>query len=247
MAKSSGLGDRLFVSGYDVSGDIGSLSNVHGGPATLDVTGITSSAYERLGGLRDGGLGFSAFFNDSANQAHSRLKLLPTADQIVTYFRGTTQGNAAASHIAKQINYDPQRGSDGSLIFNVDTQANGFGLEWGLQLTAGQRTDTTATSPATGLDTLASAAFGLQAWLHVFAFTGTSVTVTLQDSADNSTFAAIGGGVSFTAATGITSQRIATANTQTIRRYVRAITTGTFSNAVFAVQVSKNDTAGITF
>jgi hypothetical protein len=246
MAKVSGLGDNLYVGGYNLSGDIGSLSNIHGGPATLDVTGIDKSAYERIGGLRDGGLGFTSFMNDSANQAFPRFKLLPTADVIVSYFRGTAIGNAAASCVAKLINYDPQRGSDGSLVFTTEAQANGFGLEWGLQMTPGQRTDTTATSPATGTDTLASASFGLQAYLQVFAFTGTSVTVTLQDSADNSSFAAIGGGVAFTAATGITSQRIATAGSQTVRRYVRAITTGTFSNAVFAVQLSKNDTA-VTF
>lgn len=247
MAKQSGLGDRLYVAGFDVSGDIGSLSSIHGGPDTLDVTDITKLAPDRIGGLRDGALTFSSFFNDSAGSAFQRLKLLPYADQIVTYGRGTAIGSPAASCVAKQVNHDPTRGSDGSLVYTTEVDANAFGLEWGLQLTAGLRTDTTATSPATGLDTLVSAAFGLQAYLHVMAFAGTSVTVTLQDSADNSTFAAIGGGVAFTAATGITSQRIVTANTQTIRRYVRAITTGTFTNAVFVVQMTKNDTAGQVF
>lgn len=247
MAKQSGLGDALFVDGLDLSGDVGSLSSIHGGPAVLDVTGIDKSAFERLGGERDGELTFTSFMNDSPNQAFQTLKSLPRADRLVSYCRGLGQGSPMASLAGKQIGYDPTRGSDGSLTYETLCQANAFGIEWGLQLTPGKRTDTTATSPATGLDTTASLAFGLQAYLHVFAFTGTSVTVTLQDSADNATFAAIGGGVSFAAATAVGAQRIATVNTQTVRRYVRAITTGTFSNAVFVVQLVKNEIAGTVF
>jgi len=247
MAKQSGLGDRLFVSGVDISGDIGSLSNIHGGIATIDVTDITKSAFERIGGLRDGALSFTSFFNDSVAQAHKTLRALPTADVLVSYLRGTAIGSPMATVAAKQINYDGTRGKDGTLTFETEAQANSFGLEWGDQLTAGIRTDTVATSPATGFDTGASLSFGLQAYLHVFAFTGTSVTVTLQDSADNASFAAIGGGVSFAAASAVGAQRIVTVNTQTVRRYVRAITTGTFSNAAFAVQLTKNQAAGQVF
>lgn len=247
MAKTSGLGDRCFITGVDISGDVGSLSNVHGGPAMLDVTDITKSAFERIGGLRDGELTFTSFFNDSAAQAHQTLKALPRTDIVASYLRGTTQGNACASLVGKQIGYNPVRGNDGSLVMTTLAQANAFGIEWGAQLTAGIRTDTTATSPATGLDTTASASFGLQAYLHVFAFTGTSVTVTLQDSADNSSFAAIGAGVAFAAASTVGAQRIVTVNTQTVRRYVRAITTGTFSNAAFFVQLTKNEVANQTF
>jgi hypothetical protein len=48
-----------------------------------------------------------------------------------------------------------------------------------------------------------------------------------------------GGG--FTAATGVGAQRIQTARGQTVERYLRVVTTGTFSNAVFAVSVARND------
>jgi hypothetical protein len=247
MAKQSGLGDRLYVSGYDISGDVSSLGTIRGGHAQQDVTDITQSGHSRLLLLRDGELAFSSFMNDSDGQAFDRLSTLPTADVLATYGRGTTLGNPCATLAAKQINYDGTRAADGALTWETSAQGQGFGLEWGVQLTAGIRTDTTATSPATGLDTTASADFGLQTYLHVFAFTGTSVTVTLQDSDDNSSFAAIGSGVSFAAASAIGAQRIATANTQTVRRYVRAITTGTFTEASFFVQLSKNEIAGVTF
>lgn len=243
MAKQSGISDRLFVDGFDLSGDVGSISTIHGGGATLDVTGINSAANERIGGLRDGSMTFSAFMNDAAGQAHQRLKTLPTADVLVTYLRGPGIGNAAATLAAKQISYDGSRDNSGALTYTVDAQANAFGIEWGQQLTNGIRTDSTATSPATGLDTGVSLSFGAQAFLQVFAVTGTSVTVTLQDSADNSAFTTISGAV-FTAATTTGGQRLALANTATIRQYVRAITTGTFTVASFCVQFTKNISAG---
>lgn len=245
MAKQSGLGDALYVSGINLSGDTGSIERCAGGIAPIDVTGIDKSARERIGGLRDGGIDWTSYFNPAIGKSHPTLSALPRADALVTYCRGTSIGSPAASCVAKQINYDPKRGSDGSLTFAVAAQASAYGLEWGQLLTAGIRTDTTATN-GTGLDTTASLSFGAQAYLHVFGVTGTSVTVKIQDSADNSTYADVAS-LTFTAATGVTSERIAIGNTATVRRYLRVATTGTFTNAQFAVVVVKNETANQQF
>ena len=244
MAKQGGMGDNLYVAGYDVSGDIGSLGKISGGPNLIEVTAIDKSAYERIGGLRDGSLDFSAYFNPATDQAHDRFSTLPTSDVVVTYARGTALGGHAAAMVAKQIGYDGNREDSGAFTFKVSALANSYGLEWGRQLTAGKRSDTTATN-GSSIDTAASVSFGAQAYLQVFSFTGTSCTVTLQDSADNSSFANLTGG-GFTAATGITSQRIETGRTQEVRRYLRVATTGTFSQCTFAVVVVKNDVA-VTF
>lgn len=244
MSKQSGLNARLFIAGYDLSGDIGSVSRIGGGPAALEVTGIDKSGFERIGGLRDGAIEFQAWFNKAADRAHLRLSPLSTSDQILTYCHGTTLGNPAAAMVAKQINYDGSRGNDGSFTLDVQALSNGYGIEWGRQGTAGIRTDTTATN-GSSIDDAASSAFGLQAYLHVFAFTGTSVTVKLQESSDDGAGDAwtdvTGGG--FTAATGVTSQRIATSAALAVERYLRVVTTGTFSNAQFHVTIVRNQTA----
>lgn len=245
MAKQSGLGDALYIAGYDLSGDISAVNSIGGGPALLDVTGIDKSAFQRIGGLRDGRIDYTAFFNPAAGQAHPRLSTLPTADVIVSYYRGTALGGASANLVAKQLNYDGTRADDGAFTFAGQNQGNGYGLEWGTSLTAGKRTDTTATNGSSVDFGTGSTTFGLQAYLHVFAFTGTSVTVKLQESSDNGAgdaWADVTGG-GFTAATGITSQRIATASNLTVERYLRVVTTGTFTNAVFAVSVNRNDVA----
>jgi hypothetical protein len=239
MAKQSGLGDQLFIGGYDIGADINSIGSISTPRETLPATDITQAAMARMFGKRDGHAEFTSYFNPAANREHAALKGLPRTDAHLMYLRGTTLGNPSIGLVGKQIGYDPTRADDGSLLFGVSAEANSFGLDWCRQLTAGKRTDTTATN-GTSIDTLASAAFGFQAYLQVFSVTGTSVTVTLEDSADNVSFAAITSGA-FTAATGQTAQRIESSSaTGTVRRYIRAITSGTFTNAVFAVSINKN-------
>ena len=246
MAKQSGLGDNFYIGGYNISGDVGALGSASGGPATLEMTGIDKSAFERIGGQRTGMIEFAPFFNVTAGQEHTILKTLPTTDTQAMYLRGTTIGDPAAAMVAKQVNYDWTRAADGALTGAVQALSNSYGLEWGQNLTAGVRSDTTATN-GTSIDTSASASFGIQAYLQVFSFTGTSCTVTVQDSADNSSFASITGLGSFTAATGITFERLASTNTTTVRRYLRVATTGTFSACSFAVVVVKNEIAAQVF
>jgi hypothetical protein len=242
------LGDNLYVGGYNLSGDIGSIDKIAGPMKPIEVTGIDKGAFERIGGQRDGAISWTAFFNTAIGQAHPVLSALPTADVVVTYCRGTALGDPCASMVAKQLNYDGNRAQSGEFTFKVDAEANAYGLEWGRQLTAGLRTDTTATN-GTGIDTTASAAFGAQAYLQVTAFSGTDVTVKIQDSADNASFADVAG-LSFTAVTAApTTQRLATGNTATIRRYLRAVTTTSagFTSVTFAVQITKNEVAGVVF
>lgn len=244
MTAQTGLGDALYLHGYDLSGSANAISRVAGGPAALDVPAVTHSAQRRIGGLRDGGLDFSTWFDDAPDEQHDALKGLPTTDLVCSYLRGTALGGPMASLVNKQANYGGERGQDGSLSFTAENPANGYGLEWGVQLTAGKRTDTAATN-GTGVDFGAATAFGARFFLHVFSFTGTSVTVKVQESSDDGAtdpWADVTGG-SFTAATGRTAQRIATSASQSVERYLRAVTTGTFSSAVFAVQATKFDVA----
>lgn len=246
--KTSGLGDNLYVGGYNLSGDIGAIDSISSPRGALDVTGIDKSAMERLLSTKDGEISFTSFFNVDTAQEHPVLSALPTTDIGILYTRGTTLGNPSAAMIGKQIGYDPTRGSDGSFTFKVQALANGYGLEWGKLLTAGVRTDTAATNGAS-LDGGASSAFGLQAYLQVFGFTGTDVTIKLQDSADDASWADLTAGAFTTVTAGRQTQRLATANNATVRRYLRAVTTtsGGFTSAAFAVTVVRNPIAAVVF
>lgn len=244
MAKQNGLGAGLYVAGYDVSNDIRDVGRIGGGPSPLDKTGIDKSAFERIGGVKTGEITLTAHFNPAANRAHDVLGALPTASQLVTYRQSATIGGDAASIVGPQVNYDPTRANDGDLTATVQYLSSQMPLEWGTLLTAGTRTDTGATN-GTGWDGAASTDFGAQFYLHVTAFTGTDVTIKVQDSADNATFADLTAGA-FTAVTaGPTSQWITTARDATVRRYLRVatVTTGGFTSVSFVVVAVKNVTA----
>lgn len=252
--STGGLGAALYLDGYDLSGDIGAVNTIAGGPAVLDVTGIDKFANERIGGRRDGSMSFNAWFNPTiTTQEHARLSTLPRTDvqamcRLASVPGTPALGDWAACLVAKQVNYDPARAADGSLQFSVDLQANGYGLEWGQALTAGKRTDTVATNPTSGLDDLISpattSAFGATMYVQVFSFTGTSITFTLRDAATEPTYAAVTGGAS-SAITAIGVERWSTSSTQSIRRFLSIGTSGTFSEATFAVAVVRHLAATI--
>lgn len=240
MAKRSGLGSVLYYDGYDLSGDKQAF-NIASPMAPIDVTPINKSAVERIGGRRDGSMSSVSFFNPATGQAHDVESALLLTDRIYTIGLGATIGSPAAMLVAKQIGYDPTRTAEGELTFSLEAQGNGYGLEWGELLTAGTRTDTGATNGAS-LDLAASTAFGAQFYLHVTAFTGTDVTIKIQDSADDASFADLTAGAFTSVTAGPQSQRIQTARNATVRRYLRVatVTTGGFTSVSFVVSAMKN-------
>lgn len=250
MSKASGLGHRLFIDGFDPSTDITSLNNLSVPMTTQSVPGIDKFAQERIGLLHDAQAEFAHYWNPTnagGDAIHTVLKGLPRVDRQLTYLAGTGIGAPALSIVTQQVNYDWSRNTDGSMTGTTSCQGNGYGGAWGVSMSAGKRTEATAgNAPSVDLGAVpVSYSFGWSAYLHVFAFTGTSVTVKIQDSADNATFADLAS-ATFTAATAIGKQRIGTAagSTATVRRYVRLVTTGTYTNAVYAVNFIRNEAAG---
>ena len=258
MAKQGGLASACYVGGYDLSGDVNSIGQISSPRDVLDFTAINDSAYERQYGLRSGSIAITSFFRGAGDWdadddggdldglvGSAGLALLPLTDEIATVFIGQALQSPAASVNGKQLNYDPTRGTDGSLTLAITVQGNAYGLEWGEQLTAGLRTDTTATTGAAITDA-AGTSYGGQAYFHLTAFTGTSVTIDIQScTTSGGSYATTG--LTSSALTAPGSQRVAVSNTTAIDRYLEVVTTGTFTNAVFAVNFVRNASAGIVF
>jgi len=254
MAKTGGLGDNFYVQGLDLSGDTSALSKINGGPAALEVTGINKAATERLGGKRDAGMDFTAWFNPYSAGIPAGMYKLPTTDVIGTYFRGTAIGNDGAAMNARQLNWDPTRGTDGSMSLACSLSSDAYGLEWGFQHTAGIQTDATGpTTSSAGYDDTGQAglSFGAQVYIQVFSVTGTSVTIHLQDFTTDTpaSYVDITGLVTgaITPAMCPYAVRLATANNALVRRWTRVQTTGTYTNAMFAILFCRNLVAGQAF
>jgi len=248
--KSSGMGAALWVAGYDVGASTNSLSRIGGGPAAIDMTDITQSAVSRLAGERDGGMEIVSYWNPDAGGSHAAYSTLPTSDVVATYAHTQAIGGPSASVIGKQINYDGNRTQDGGFLLNVQALANGYGLQWAFQATAGRRVDAAATSAAsvTALDQLTASpgAFGLVMWVHLFSLGSGSVTIKLQESSDNGAdaYADVVGATTGALAAAPTALRIAT-GAIAVERYLKVVTTGTFTNADFAVSVYRHRIATV--
>jgi hypothetical protein len=247
MAKQTGMGAAFYVAGYDIGGDTQTFT-LHGGPAALDVTDVTQSAYSRLGGLRSAEVNWVSYHDPAANASHAALSTLPTADVIATaVMPPVAVGTPALSQVSKQINYDPARAADGMLTFAINDQSNAFGQEWGVMLTAGKRVDTVATA-GPFFDNLASFAFGAQAYLQVFAFSGTDVTIAIQHATTSG--GAYSNIIPFTqVTTAPQAQRASVSNVTAINEFLKVTTTtvGGFSSVTFAVQITVNPVAGVVF
>lgn len=220
MPKTSAIGDKFFVGAYDLSGDVGSVQSVNVTRAVLEVTGIDQAAPHRILGRGDGEMSFSAWHNPTAGQSHPVLDAMPTTDVICTLADGTSAGDAAASLIGKQVNYDSIIGADGSYVHDVTVKSNGYAVEWGRAQAAGVQSFI-GTAQGGTVDGSAQSTSGGAAYLHLFSIGSGTVTISVQDSADGSTGWANVTGLVFTATPSITSERVATAAGATIKRYTR--------------------------
>jgi len=242
MPKESGLGDLLFINGYDVSGDIGSLGRIACPRPTLDVTGINSSARERVQGPADGAIAFRSWFNDAAGQEHAALKA-KTDPAYCMAVCGGAQGDPCAMLVAVQTNYDGDRGADGSLALAVEALAKGHisgmptnaGLEWGTLVAQKQ---TIASAGATVGEVTAQTTAGAALQLQVFSVASGTPTFVAQDSSDttNGSDGSWATLKTFTIqAQGAERQTVA----GTVEKGVRLNAIGTFTDAVVAMGIRR--------
>ena len=113
------------------------------------------------------------------------------------------------------------------MLFRSQSTA-GQQLDFGVLLTTGpKQTDASATN-STSVDQTAGSSAGAVGYLQAVSIGSGTATVKIQSSTNNSTWSDL---ITFTAVTAQTSERVAV--TGTVNRYVRVITTGTFTNLVF--------------
>lgn len=237
MAKKSGLGQYLILGDTDISGDVGTIDNASMSRGTHEVTGINKRAKERLLLKSDSSLEFSGFFNPTG--MHPEVAALPRTDIVMSYLDGDTVGAEAATMVAKQVNYDPSLGGEGALELKVSCVASdGSPLGWGKQLTAGVDTFTVAAGESTSSLDFGAASTGGFFTVHCTAFTGTTCTVRLQDSPDNSTFADVDASAS-TVFVSTGAARISLSPSVNIDRYVRGRITGTFTTVDLLISFVK--------
>ena len=256
MAKQNGLGMRMAVGGYDLSGDIMTIGRIGGGPASpLSSTDITQSGQSRFcsalaadgiaSGMYEGAIEATAFFNPAVDRAHQVFSALPLTSALVTVAMGAAAGVPTANLLAKQVGYEPQRGADGSLSMTVAaTESDGVPLEWDVALTSwGQSVTGAGNLTSVDLGTASPGAFGAVIHVQTFSFTGTSVTFKIQESSDNAAgdaFADVVGGAFTAISAAHGAQRVETGAIN-VERYLRVVASGTFSAWTGSISVHRRN------
>ena len=195
MAKESGLNVRLYVMGYDLSGDANALDGAGYSQETMETTALASAAASRITGLADGSLSVNGYFDNATGKIHpiftSNSGKIPTADQVVLVPMGASVGDPSVGISAKEADYNVSRSSGSAISVTSTFTGNGMGGEFGTMLTAHDDTITSSTS-GTAVDDSSSSASGGSWYYQIMAFSAVGGnarwTVNLQHSTNNSSY-----------------------------------------------------------
>lgn len=185
-------------------------------------------------GLGEGGVSVQGIWNPAANASDEELVALDSTPVVISCSpQGfNTIGDRVHMVYGNLENYQPR-----SPVNDVVRFSAGFKPSAGAYLGTclHEHSAETGTGNHTSVDGGAQTTAGATAFLHVTAFSGTNATVTIQDSANDSTFGSL---VAFAQATGVTSEKVTVAGT--VERYVRVNLAGTFSSITFVVSFARH-------
>ena len=222
MAKENGLNVRLYVEGYDISGDANSLASIGYSNTLFEIATLDVSGMKRFLGPADGSVEVNGYFDNAAGRIHpvftSNSGKLPTADQGVMIPLGSAVGDPAVGMVTKEANYDTDRGGTSAITVKSAFSVNGYPPEFSTMLPA--HTDTvTASTSGTAVDDSASSSSGGSWFYQILAISASGGnarwTVKLQHSTNNITYTDV-------SSANVTAIGAARAEfTGTLNRYIR--------------------------
>lgn len=232
MAFVHGKDTTILVDEFNLSAFFNS-ADIAATVETAETTTFGNAAKTYIPGLKDSTLSLAGLFDGAASAVDEVLAAALGGSALITIAPAGAGaiGNRASLADALATSYSLAATVSDAVQVSAEAQVTG-GLLPGVILA--DLAARTATGQTAALDNGASSANGAKAILHLVAFTGTDITIKVQESPDNSTWA---DAITFTQATGVTSEA-ATAS-GTIDRYTRVDISGTFTTATFAVALAR--------
>lgn len=230
---------RVLFGGANLSGDSRSIGSIGLQYDTAEAHGFDATLKERLVGMADAMFGpYQALFNDrpaatSAVQPGSHITLSTVGQPIASAFIGSGAapaiGDPVYSQETQQTSYTAVATSSDAVVINADFTTKGnatTAAAWGLALAVGAA-GIDDTESLDSIDGGAESTGGAVAFLHITTSVGSMAAndweITIEDSADDSSFAAVDAFI----ADGSTATAEVLEIPGTIRRYVRATATKT--------------------
>lgn len=234
MAKSANVNTRVYLDEFNLSGDLNSF-NQDVTQETPVVTSFSDTGPRRLVANYDAMIGFLGFgqFADNGMDEQLHLLLADDAAHYIAILPGANAiGSIAYEHVAQFTNMPRSGAIGGAVLHNFDASGRA-GMYRGLVL--GNKT-------STGAESLAGQNMGTTAATQTFAvtfrlmsFTGTSITMVIQESSDDAV------GDPYASIAGLTSGALSAAGVVRVttnavtEAWKRLQTTGTYSSAVILV------------
>lgn len=215
-----GKNTAIYVDEYDFTGyfnDASSASNVD----TAESSAFGDSAKTYVVGHTDGTISLSGMFEGTASTGtdqHFGTSLAGSEQLVIVATEGHAVGRRAVAMKSENTSYETSSPIGDIVQASVEFQAD-EGLGHGVLVSSGS--SVSATGNGTSVDNGASSANGGHGYISVPVNTRNgNITVKIQHSADDSTFADL---VTFTTVSGSTktSERIAVATGTTVNRYLR--------------------------
>ena len=215
-----GKNTAVFVDEYDFStylNDASAATTID----TAETSAFGTEAKTYIVGHSDGTISLAGMFEGTASTGtdqHFATSLAGAEQLVIVATEGHAVGRRAVMMKSENTSYEPSSPIGDVVQMSVEFQAD-EGLGHGVLVSSGS--SVSATGNGTGVDNGASSSNGGYGYLSVPVNTRNgNITVKIQHSADNSTFADL---VTFTvvSTTTKTSERIVVASGTTINRYLR--------------------------
>lgn len=223
-----GKDTRIFGGAFDFSAIVKGSSA--GSPVDMaENTTYQSQSKTYEPGLDDGQLALEAIFS---NAEIIEIESWAKADTYpwTRLLDGAAVGNGGESLLGLKQSIDVSSPVGDIVQAAITVQADG-GVDRVVSLHDVIASETAAGQESSH-DSGAASANGGVAVVHLIGFTGTSISIKIEDSANDSTFADL---ATFTALTDVGSEHVVVAEGTTVDRYLRAAWTGTFTSATFVV------------
>ena len=235
MANVHGKDTVVLLGDTDVSPYLNAAS-VSASVETADTTAYADEDRTYIAGLLTAAASLGGHFDGTSGASDEELQAsLKTATLLSVGYGGSTTGNVWKGLQILSSDYSISAPVGDVVAVSYAASANEGGLSNGFSFHTLDAE--TSAGEETRLDQAAATAGGCVAFLHVTAFSGTDITIVLEDSANDASWANL---LSFTQVTGKTSERIAVAAAaSTPDRYVKCSWTGTFSSVTFFVGMAR--------
>lgn len=231
--SSAGRNARVYVNGYDLSSAFANAQSQQQQGA-YDVTTFRATSKAAINGLAEGTLSLDGYYEAGTGTVDAVLAAALGGEGIAMVFADLdTIGRRGRACKAIETSYQVTAPVDGAVAVAAAIQADG-GLDGIVSLHAlGAETGTVNSA---SVDNGAATSNGAVGYIEATAFTGTSVTVKVQHSSDNTTWADL---ITFTAvsAANVTERKTSSG---TVNRYARhVISGGTFTSVTEVVGLAR--------